>query len=317
MKRYNARQISFINCRVLNLVLFILFFIPSIAFQQTNKIIEISTPIKLQKISTLPSTINEASGLEISENKILWMHNDGWFPILYGLDTLGKIVKVIQLNHRNNGWEDLSQDEKGNFYVGNFGNNANIRKDLKIYKIPNPETIKEPVINGEIISYRYSDQKSFPPSNAEKNFDMDAMISWGDSLFLFSKNRTKPFTGYTKIYSLSTNPGQQIAVLKDSIFLGKEKDMMNYWVTGADISPNKKVIALLSHNCIWFITNFNTSKISLGKIYRVALDHFSHKAGICFISDTKIFIVDELELGVIGGNLYSVDLTNVLPKLKR
>ncbi len=92
---------------------------------------------------------------------------------------------------------------------------------------------------------------------------------------------------------------------------------MNYWVTGADISPNKKIIALLSHNCIWFITNFNTGKISLGKIYRVALDHFSHKAGICFISDTKIFIVDELELGVLGGNLYSIDLTNLLPKLKR
>jgi hypothetical protein len=302
-------------------IYFLLFSIPSItgslAFGQSNKIIEISTPITLQKISALPSIINEASGLEISQNKILWTHNDGGLPILYGLDTLGKIVQTIQLNHNNNGWEDLCQDEKGNFFVGNFGNNFNARKDLKIFKIPNPETIKEPIINGETIHFSYSDQKSYPPSNSQKNFDMDAMICLRDSLLLFSKNRTNPFSGYTKIYFLSTQPGEQIAMPIDSIFLGKKYGMMSYWVTGADISPNKNVIALLSHDCIWLITHFSAKRISQGNIFRVPLNHFSHKAGICFISDTKIYFVDELELGILGGNLYSIDLTAVFFEIKK
>lgn len=262
---------------------------------------------KLRPLALLPKQIREASGLELTRGKYLWTHNDDGVPALYCLDTLGKLVKTLHLNHPNGGWEDLTQDNKGNLYIGAFGNNENDKRSLKIYKIPDPDAIHVPVYDAAAITYRYGDQHAYPPPPSQRNFDMDAMMAKGDSLFLFTKNRTSPFTGYTKIYHLPQQPGQYTILPVDSIYLGNGP-MMDHWVTSAALSPDEKTVALLSHRCIWLITNFNGNKLSSGKIYRVNLNHFSHKAGLCFASNHKIYIVDELELGFLGGQLYSFDL---------
>ncbi len=266
----------------------------------------------LHEIGDLPKNIKEASGLEMTGGKYLWTHNDGGIPMLYCLDTLGRFVKSVQLNHPNKGWEDLTQDEKGNLYVGSFGNNDNNRKDLKIYKLPNIDTNTAYIVNAEVINFKYSDQKDFPPPQSKRNFDMDAFASYKGSLYLFSKNRTKPFTGYTKIYKLSQVAGTHVAQLIDSIYLGKEGAMLNYWITGADFSPNGKRLALLSHDYILLIRDFKGDLFSSGKIQKIDLKNFSHKAGICFQTNEKLYIVDELELDILGGKLYSMDLSHYL-----
>src|SRR5690606_37105404 len=127
---------------------------------------------------------------EISASGILWTHNDDRLPVLYGLDTTGRIVKTIHLNHRNNGWEDLAMDNERNLYIGAFGNNKNDRKDLAILKIKQPETNQETVVNAEVIRYEYSDQQHFPPDRSRMNFDADAFVSISDSLYIITKNRT-------------------------------------------------------------------------------------------------------------------------------
>ncbi|HYC86843.1 MAG TPA: hypothetical protein VEB86_16540, partial [Chryseosolibacter sp.] len=172
------------------------------------------------EIAALPRHIREASGLATTDQKTFWTHNDGGVPILFNIDSTGRVVKSIQLNHPNAGWEDLATDKKGNLYVGGFGNNNNDKKKLKIYKINNPDGITEKVYTAEIIHFRYSDQHTFPPAPAQRNFDMDAMIALGSELYLFSKNRTEPFTGYTKIYRLPQTPGEHVATPVDSIYLG-------------------------------------------------------------------------------------------------
>jgi hypothetical protein len=272
--------------------------------------------VQLKLVSELPRTIDEASALQQSSGKLLWTLNDDGLPVLYGLDTLGNLIKTVYLNHVNHGWESLAADSLGNFYVGNFGNNYNKRRDLRIYKIPDPETITDSIIAGETIRYRYADQRAFPPPDPYKNFDMDAFFCWGNSLYLFTKNRTKPFTGYTRIYKLPVEPGDYEISPVDSIFLGQKGTMLNYWVTGADISPDKKTVILLSHDCLWIIRDFTREKLSSGRIYRVALHDFSHKAGFCFVDNTRLYIVDELEMGILGGKLYSLDITKILESIK-
>ena len=244
----------------------------------------------------------------MSASGTLWTHNDDRLPILYGLDSLGNILRTIHLNHPNHGWEGLARDQHGNLYIGAFGNNRNDRKDLAIYKINDPDEISDQVINAGIISFSYSDQRAFPPGEQQMNFDVDAFISIGDSLYLFTKNRTKPFTGYSKVYRLSQTPGKHTAVLHDSLFLGNGS-MLNHWVTGADISPDGRWIALLSHDCLWMINGYENNRFSSGKIFKIPLKHFSHKAGVCFSGDREILIVDELEFGVLGGRIYSFDLS--------
>ena len=90
---------------------------------------------------------------------------------------------------------------------------------------------------------------------------------------------------------------------------------MNYWVTGAAINPSENMIALMGHSCVWIIRNFS-SKISAGEVYRIDLNHFSHKAGITFRDDKSVFIIDEVEFGMIGGKLYLLSLELLLPKLQ-
>lgn len=258
----------------------------------------------------LPKILKEASGLEMTKSGYLWSHNDDRFSILYCLDTHGNTIKTIHLNHPNAGWEDLTRDRRGNLYVGSFGNNKNERKNLSIYKIYDPEKVTEKVYTAGVIQYSYPDQTAFPPSKTNLNFDVDAFVSRGDSLYLFTKNRTDPFTGYSKIYRLPQEPGKYNAVLYDSIYLGTGA-MMDHWVTSADISPDGKWLALLSHDSIWIITGFEGSRFSSGKIFKINLDHYSHKAGLCFSSNTKLYIVDELEFGFLGGKIYSFDLAPV------
>ena len=267
--------------------------------------------IGLKYTATVPKIIKEASGLEMTSSGLLWTHNDDRLPILYGLDTAGNIIKTVHLNHSNNGWEDLTRDDQGHFYIGAFGNNKNNRKNLEILKLPDPETVAGNVINAGVIRFSYPDQRQFPPPDSHKNFDADALVSIGDSLFIFTKNRTQPFSGYTKVYRLPSTPGKFEAILYDSILLGKG-EMMDHWVTSADVSPDGKWLALLSHDCIWILSDFNKRRFSEGSIRKIELGNFSHKTGLCFASNTRLYLIDELEMGFLGGRIYSIDLADIV-----
>ena len=92
---------------------------------------------KLKVVMDLPIALNEVSGLETDiNNDLFWMVNDsGNKPILYGLNTVGNIVKSIKIKAKNRDWEDLTIDPDGNIYIGNFGNNDNDSNNLSILKI--------------------------------------------------------------------------------------------------------------------------------------------------------------------------------------
>ena len=277
-------------------------------FGQANVIKVDSQKARLTQVGALPKILKEASGLEISHGKYLWSHNDDGIPAVYCLDTLGNIIRAIHINASNRGWEDLAMNESGDMFIGSFGNNANNRRDLKIFKIANPEAVGESVTIPDIISFSYSDQKAFPPAIGNRNFDVDASFAWRGFLYLFTKNRSKPFHSISKIYKLTQEPGQQTAQLIDSLQLG-EGPMINNWITGADLSPDQKTLALLFHDRVWFIRNFHENKFSEGDIYEIPLNHYSHKAGISFMTNDVIYIVDELAFGVLGGKVYTLDVT--------
>ena len=88
-------------------------------------------------ITTLPYALKEVSGISIDKkSELFWMINDGGNKErLYGVSTDGKIIEEIKVDAKNHDWEDLTKDDKGNIYIGDFGNNQNRRKNLKILKI--------------------------------------------------------------------------------------------------------------------------------------------------------------------------------------
>jgi hypothetical protein len=142
---------------------------------------------------------------------------------------------------------------------------------------------------------------------------MEAMIWYNDSLFLFSKNRTSPYDGWTKLYKLPTIPGTFVAQLVDS-FQTNTLNLFEGSATAADISPNEKSIALISYSKIWLFTDFSGSNFLSGDITTINVTSLSQREGICFVNDTEVYMTDEQIIAGVGGKLYYLDLEPFFPQ---
>lgn len=185
----------------------------------------------------LPDVIYEASGLYVaSPDSLYWLNDSGNAADLYLTNAQGDLLNTINLPVKNRDWEDLTHDDNGNLYIGDFGNNANKRRDLKIY-VYNLRTQ-----DLDSILYAYPDQTQFPPAAKDRNFDMEGFFWYRDRLHLFSKNKFRKGNYYTKHYTLNAEAGEQDLQLRDSILLKKRV------VTAAAISPDGQAVALLAYN---------------------------------------------------------------------
>lgn len=261
----------------------------------------------LKVIADLPNVLKEASGLAIDkENDIFWMINDsGNKPILYGLNVNGDIIKEITIKAKNRDWEDLTLDDKGNIYIGDFGNNANDRKHLVILKI-SKDSLKtnKKTITPEKISFVYPKQKKFPPTKDKYHFDCESFFFYKDSLYLFTKSRTSTNKGKTNLYQLPSKKGHYKAKYISTFNTCEENGC---WVTSADINQSENRIVLLTENSAFLFTNFDENDFLKADIKRFPFNHNSQKESVSFKNDSTLYITDE-RTGIHGGNLYEFDL---------
>lgn len=265
--------------------------------------------LSLTTISNVPSAITETSGLIATGPNKLWSHNDsGSGAELYCFDTTGTLLRTLVVSNASNvDWEEITSDVQGRFYIGDFGNNSNNRSNLRIYRIPPPDNVVGDSVVAEIIDFDYPDQIAFPPVDSLKKFDMEAMVALGDSLYLFSKNRTDPFDGFTRCYRLPQAPGAYTAVLCDSFYCGPGPQVQN-WVTAAALSPNGEHLVLLSSDRCWMFSCFNGSDFFGGSTVEIGFS-LSQKEAISWRDDAVAYITDELVSGIFGGKLYRGDFS--------
>ncbi len=176
----------------------------------------------LDTLAELPPDLKEISGMQRSRSGKIWAINDsGNRPEVYQLDAEGNIVRFVTItNVTNSDWEALAIDENNILYLGDFGNNRNERQDLKIYMVREADLLAGITAEASVINFRYPDQKDFPAKKEHQNFDMESMVWYANNLWLFSKNRTDPFTGFATIYKLPAMPGTYVAEKVDSFYLG-------------------------------------------------------------------------------------------------
>jgi hypothetical protein len=260
---------------------------------------------KAEIIASLPKSLHEVSGMAYTAFGF-WFLNDGdngSYLMLAGSDGIIKKVKRV-VNGPNYDWEDLASDPSGNLYIGDIGNNLNIRRSLQVYIIKNPNKAEGERVSAEKIEIEYSDQQKFPPEASRMTYDAEAMVFYRDSIFIFNKNRTIPYDGYVKLYGFPAKPGKYNIKPIDSVFLGGRSSMSG-WVTGAAISSTGK-LALLSHDKIWLIPEFRKKKFSQSTGRVLKLNHYSQKEAICFDEEENIFVADELFERLLGGKLYRI-----------
>ncbi len=264
----------------------------------------------IQQIGRLDKVIDECSGMVLlEENRLLHINDSGNKPELYVTDTLGNLLlTTCIIGAENTDWEELTLDGKGNLYIGDFGNNRNKRKDLKIYQVDINNLLtgdSTANLKGEI-NFAYEDQNRFPPSRYQRNYDMEAMIFLNDSLYLFSKNRTKPFTGYTYCYQLPAKPGQFTASKIDSFKTGIGLQEF-FWISAAAFDPVKNQLALMGYDKLWLFYDFEGRNFFKGKNKLYYLGHMTQKEAISFVNSYKFYLTEEVNPRS-DGNIYSFTL---------
>ncbi|WP_046756285.1 NHL repeat-containing protein [Kordia jejudonensis] len=257
---------------------------------------------QLNMIAHLQGDLQEVSGVEMtSDSNGFYMINDGGNGSkLYFVNSKGKIEKTANIQAKNNDWEDLTTDSEGNLYVGDFGNNENERKHLKIYKLSASDLATKKNIDPITIEFSFPDQKKFPPKKNDRHFDVESFFHHNGNLYLFTKSRSKKAYGRTNLYKIPATAGKHKAQFISTF---TTCDDMDCWVTSAAISPDGKKVVLLSHENVWQFTNFKGDDFLNGKMTKFDLDHKSQKEGICFKDTNTVYITDEGSHGK-GRNLY-------------
>jgi type IX secretion system substrate protein len=251
------------------------------------------TVYKPEQFMLLPEILEETSGLIFWDGG-LWSHNDsGGEPEIYKVDTItGQVVQTIRLSNGNNvDWEELTQDED-NIYIGDFGNNAGNRDDLKIYILPKSSipASGNAELPAEILNFTYDDQKKLGDKKwRENNFDCEAMIFANDSIFLFSKNWLDL---QTKLYVLPAQPGTFVA---EKIAAFDIKGL----VTGADYNETENEISLCGYNnyvpFMEILWDFEGTQFFSGNKRRIDFPEIiaSQTEGIAYYHGKRLFISAE------------------------
>ena len=240
------------------------------------------------------SEITQASGLALDvNNSSFWTHNDQGSPFtkLYKFSpTNGTANVVIEkqvdiLNVQNLDWEDLAKDNQGNIYICQTGKNCNTNSDpvecnpryiFKVHKIP-LATLNAPgstSVTPETFYFKYP-LSGFDVNNCKATdtvfVNCEAAVWLNNALYFFSKSiwskKTNNcggwVTGYTYMFKLVPAAGSSMQNPLVAQYAGKVNLKMNasdvdgkYSVTGADISPDGRVLSLITYGRLWQFRNF-------------------------------------------------------------
>ncbi len=299
--------------KILPILIVIIFFIscstenngqPNDPADQDNMVV-----IKVNPKSFIPEIsyeVQESSGLILYKN-LLWTFNDsGGENKLYGLNFSGEIEREILIENANNiDWEDIAQDEEF-FYIGDFGNNNGQRKDLKIYQVKKSEIDSGNSVQATAISFSYVEQENFTYRPLNTPFDCEAITDYKGTLNIFTKNWVDE---KTSVYQVPKDEGEYV-------LSSLEEFNVNVLVTGADISPDEKTLALVGYKnfkpIVWVFPGIGEDSFFKTKGTYMELDEIfpAQTEGICFMGNDTLLISCERTDDYLQ-QIFFIDLKNL------
>jgi len=289
------------------LIAFILFILPSVGIAQQ---VDLVTPLQ--------NSLIETSGLILLNDRLITHNDSGNAAELYEIDTTsGNISRTVVIENASNvDWEDLCYDDTY-IYIADFGNNAGNRTNLRVYRVSISDYLSTPndTISADTILFNYADQTDFTATTFSTNYDAEALVSYNDSLYIFTKNWGNM---WTNIYALPKTPGNYALPRIDSI-------NVEGLVTGGSFNASSNSIMLscytFTYPFIVEISNLTSSNFSSASIDRTQISltsGYSYQLeGIAPITDNNFYIsTEESFSGASGLFRLNIDATNSLNDLK-
>ncbi|MEM1320773.1 MAG: hypothetical protein AAGG75_10990 [Bacteroidota bacterium] len=274
-----------------------------------------STPLSTiaipQLLTELPTVLEETSGLIKRDDRLL-SHNDSdggakLFQVSEHSATMEKEWMIM--GAENVDWEDLAMDEQ-HVYIADIGNNFGLRPHLDVYQL-RLEDMEKDSLMAQRIRYTYPDQIDFT-SRPDHNFDGEALIAFGDSLYIFTKNRQDR---QTNLYALPKQPGEH----KARFYRTFNTDGL---ITAATVEESLGILCLLGYNrahesapfepFLWLFYDFPSTDFFAGAQLRLELDIEEQVEGICFSGDRQLLISSEAKNGQ-SAHLYQLDVSDWIP----
>lgn len=182
--------------------------------------------------------IDESSGVAVSRRdpNVLWTHNDGGVgkkPRLFSIDRAGKTLAVFSIGGTSlHDWEDIATDGAGHLYLGDIGNNEAKRTTLAVYQFAEPD----PRASGGAATVQRAWQLRFPGAP----FDCEALFVWKEHGYLVSKVTDN---ARAEIFRFPLKDATAPVTLELVTTMKIDSP-----VTGADISPDGKLLGLVANN---------------------------------------------------------------------
>ncbi len=236
-----------------------------------------------------PAAGTEISGLAKSPSgrSIYWAVNDsGNPPELIPINVRGEILSNSGRGIRvplavNIDWESLAADDSGRLYIFDVGNNFSRRKVLQVYIVEEPGTAAAITTRPRVLQIRY------PESNRAQKLihDCEAAFVFNGALYFLSKRLSD---ATTVLYSLDApNPGKVNTLTpRDSFPVGG-------YVTGADISPDGRVLAVLTYRTLWLFYDFTDDDFFGGESKAIPLEGGGQIESIAFTGNRSVMLVNE------------------------
>jgi len=184
-------------------------------------------------------TVRESSGAALARRTpgVIWTHDDSGDPVIVALDTTGAVrarVRVRVAGARVVDWEDVAIGPCPTgfcLYVADIGDNAAVRREIVVYRTPEPLPQDRSTRQAEALRAIY-------PDGAR---DAEAIIvTAGDSLFVVTKGDNGPVA----LYQFSTPLRAGIATRLKKVATLATKVSKSQWITGASVSPDGRWVVL-------------------------------------------------------------------------
>lgn len=212
----------------------------------------------VQRGVPLPLQVDESSGLAASRRTpgVFWTHNDsGGDPTIFAVDSAGRLLGVVRVTGaENRDWEDLAVGPcpAGScLYVGDIGDNAARRRDVEVYRVPEPAPGDAATAPAEIFRLRYPGG----PRDAESLFVLP-----DGGLYLVNKGRGEPVELFRAPQPLRAGPAQPLTRVAE--LSAREPTRLNM-VTGAAATSDGRWVAIRTYTGLHL---FRTSDLLAGRM---------------------------------------------------